>query len=337
MEKRVPTTLLDKYLNGSCDPEEEAAVKEWYNSFVNDNDHVSSFNSMQKIDLKLRIKRAIDENIELMQKTSPEPVQAKSHTIKYLAYTITGIAAMLVLVFGLKLLNTSGNTAVNSPRELISITNNTKSIQEQVLSDGSHVWLYPGAQIEFSKKFTGNTREVRMTGESFFDVAKDASKPFVIHTEHMVTKVWGTSFRVRDSKASGFVDVTVVTGKVSVTRVNAANGPQKEVMLHPNEQVTWVKKHNVLKTNKEANSKDLTIWYKINLSFDNSPVKDVIPVLNKQFNVNIISTDEELNNYLLDADFNGLNFVSVMEILKKTLNISYEMNNTTIILKNNNQ
>jgi transmembrane sensor len=336
MKKQLPASLLNKYLSGKCNEQEEAAVKAWYNSFVNDDDHISSVNDTQKHDLKAKIKNAIDADIARQESPEPETISIK-HNLKYLVYATTGIAAMLLIVLGIKMFNGDKTkvTADTTP-ELLSITNHTKTIYEQVLSDGSHVWLYPGAQITFARNFTGNTREITMNGESFFDVAKNPAKPFIIHSQHMVTKVWGTSFRVRDAKDGAFADVTVVTGKVSVTQVKAANVPQKEVMLHPNEQVTWVKQRDVLKTTKEVSGTDLTIWNKVNLSFNNSPVKDVIPVLNKQFNVNIVSTDAQLNNYLLDADFNGLNFASVMEILKKSLNISYEINDTTIILKNNN-
>ncbi|RYD69136.1 MAG: FecR family protein, partial [Sphingobacteriales bacterium] len=317
--------------------QEEIEVREWYNSFINDDDHVSSFSSLQKADLKMRIKKAIDENIVLQQQANPGAKNSGKNNLRYLLLAVSGVAAMVMLVIGLKVFNSS---SINRPSatigELISITNKTKSIQEQVLSDGSHVWLYPGAKIQFAKDFTGNTREVSMTGESFFDVAKNPEKPFIIYSSHMVTKVWGTSFRVRDSEITGFADVTVVTGKVSVKTIKNADEDLKEVMLHPNEQVTYVKQKDVLKTSKQVNDTDLNIWKKINLSFDNRPIKEVIPVLNRHYNVNIISTDDKLNGYLLNADFNGLNFVSVMEILRKTLNISYEINNTSIILKNNN-
>ncbi|RCH56115.1 hypothetical protein DJ568_05050 [Mucilaginibacter hurinus] len=338
MDKGIPTALLDKYLKGTCSAEEELIVREWYNSFVNDDDQVSSYTNAEKVKLQFKIKQAIESNIELLQKTNPEGVTTSKFSIKRLSYAVTGIAAMLVIAVGLVLLNAQYKpaTGVSAPLEMVNIVNNTKIIQEQILSDGSHVWLYPGAKISFPKLFTGNTREVTMSGASFFDVAKNAAKPFIIYSEHMVTKVWGTSFRVRDSKASGFADVTVVTGKVSVKSIKSSEDKIEEVMLHPNEQVTYIKQKEILNSKKRVRESDLDIWKKINLSFDNAPIKTVIPVLNRHYNVNIVSTDEKLDNYLLNADFNGLNFVSVMEILRKTLNVSYEINNTNIILKNNN-
>jgi len=332
MKKQLPAGLLNRYLNGLCNAQEEAIVKEWFASFANDEDNISSLNEIQRSQLKARMRDAITQNIATTQVA--QPVSTSRFNLRYIAYSLTGIAALLFIVFGIKTFYNPGKQT-DATAAMLTITNNTKTISEQVLSDGSHVWLYPGSSIRFKQKFSGAIREISMTGESFFDITKDASHPFIIHSKHLVTKVWGTSFRVRDNINLAYADVTVVTGKVSVKPIENKS-PVKEVMLHPNDQVTWLKNQAALKVAHGVEARDLAIWKKINLTFDNKLIRDVLPVLNKQFNVNITTADEKINNYLLDADLNGLNLPSIMGILNKTLNISYEIDENAIVLKNNN-
>ncbi|SDD74117.1 FecR family protein [Mucilaginibacter pineti] len=342
MNEPITAYLLNKYLQGDCTPEEEAVVKEWYNSFEADTDHISAISEPQKQAIKDRLRNNIQARIASLNE---EPVfetqpQVQKSNVRTLIYTLSGVAAAVIIFFGIYFNKQTAAPDTADNVELVNVTNTTKSIYEQVLSDGSHVWLSPGAQLKFSKKFTGNTREVTMTGESFFEITKNPAKPFIIYSNNMVTKVWGTSFRVRDSKNLSFADVSVVTGKVSVKLVKSNsfghnNKALNEVMIYPNQQVTYSKKNNELKEKFNIDIKELHIWKKVNISFDNATIESVMPVLNKRFEVNIHTADTKLNAYLLNADFNDLNLPQIMELLKKTLNVSYEVDGTDILLVRN--
>src|SRR6185312_1184828 len=67
----------------------------------------------------------------------------------------------------------------------VVVTNMTNAIQKIVLSDGSKVWLSPNSKLTYSKLFGNHTRQVSMTGEAFFEVTKDAKKPFSIYSENV--------------------------------------------------------------------------------------------------------------------------------------------------------
>jgi ferric-dicitrate binding protein FerR (iron transport regulator) len=84
------------------------------------------------------------------------------------------------------------------------------------LPDGSIVKLNAGSSISYPAEFSGNKREVRFSGEGFFEVAKDSSKPFIIESDGIFTKVLGTSFNLRSYSNEGKINVAVVTGKVEV-------------------------------------------------------------------------------------------------------------------------
>jgi len=334
MKKQIPAYLLKKYLKGQCTTDEELLVEDWYNSFEQNDDHVSAIHDIDKQELKHRIRSRIDDRIGLSG-----PGTTRRTNIYKLAYTLSGIAAIALIVL-LILPKHRKNTL--SGQELVTVTNISRNIREQVLSDGSHVWLMPGARITYNRQFTGNTRAVGLTGESFFEVTKNPAKPFIITSGNLITKVWGTSFRIRDSGSLSYADVTVVTGKVSVRLAHPeAIGQQHksdEVMIYPNQQVTYLKKQQSFTPKPKADMQSLAIWKKPTMAFDNKPLKEVIPVLDKTFGLTIVAANDKISNYLLSADFTGMNFPQIMEIMHKALYVNYEIKGLQVILKEaNNQ
>lgn len=339
MRKKISGELLDRYLKGECTPEEEAFVKSWYDSFHQDDDYISSADNIEKQLLRDRMFMQISTNL-----SSDEDFSGRRKVIRlsYFGYA-AAVAAVFLIAYLIIPFHTQKQQTAATTEQLVTITNNSKTIREQTLNDGSHVWLNPGAQLTFAKSFGQVNRRLSMSGEAFFEVTKNPQKPFIIRSSHIVTEVWGTSFRVRDTKQSASADVAVVTGKVSVslpgkTPANISKhipaNTTSSVMLYPDQQATYSGKDNELHTGN-GKQPDLLVWEKANLSFDNAKVKDVIPLLDRTFGLNIRTNNKTIDNYYITVDFNGLNFPQVMEVLRNTLNINYEINGKDIVLMKN--
>jgi len=99
---------------------------------------------------------------------------------------------------------------------LVEQTNNSNKPQIITLSDGSSVLLQPNSKLSYPKIFTGNERKVYLSGEGFFEISKNPKKPFFVYANEIVTKVVGTSFRVKAYSDQPDVEVLVRTGKVRV-------------------------------------------------------------------------------------------------------------------------
>ncbi len=97
------------------------------------------------------------------------------------------------------------------------------------LADGTKVWLNAESRLEFPDRFNGNTREVRLQGEAYFEVKKDVKRPFIVHTDYLSTRVLGTSFDVRAYSRKD-ASVTLVSGRVQVKTGDLAQ------ILSPGEQ-----------------------------------------------------------------------------------------------------
>lgn len=339
MPKKISGDLLDRYLKGECSPEEKAFVKSWYDSFHQDDDHISGADDIEKQLLRDRMFMQISATLSSDEDFSG---RRKVVRLRYFSYA-AAVAAVFLIAWLIIPFHTQKKPTAPNTEQVVTITNNTKTIREQTLNDGSHVWLSPGAQLTFNKSFGSVNRRLVMSGEAFFEVTKNPQKPFIISSSHIVTEVWGTSFRVRDAGKSAFADVAVVTGKVSVslpgkTPVNISRqipaNTASSVMLYPDQQATYSGKDNQLHTGR-GRQPDLLVWKKVSLSFDNTTVKDMVPLLDKTFGVNIRTNNKIIDNYYITADFNGLNFPQIMEVLHNTLNIGYEINGQDIMLFKN--
>ena len=103
--------------------------------------------------------------------------------------------------------------------------------------------------MTYDKNFGKNIREVNLTGEAFFDVTKDSSHPFIIHTNVIDIKVLGTEFNVRSYPNDANTETSLIRGKVEVTVKNRAN---EKIYLEPNEKL-------VVANDNSAPNKALTI------------------------------------------------------------------------------
>ena len=101
------------------------------------------------------------------------------------------------------------------------------------LSDGTRVWMNADSRLEYPERFTGTRRTVRLSGEAYFEVAKDARRPFIVESSYLTTTVLGTTFNMRAYSASD-ASVALVEGRLSVA---PAMGGQP-VTVSPGQQVT---------------------------------------------------------------------------------------------------
>jgi ferric-dicitrate binding protein FerR (iron transport regulator) len=320
--------LIKKYLKGNCNPEEIAAIHEWYDSFETEQDPADFITSQQQKELKFRLLTNIRRNVASLELKSTQTNKRK--TVSRTLYLLSGVAAMLILTIGIFFYVQKKSSF--SDLGDVHVVNMTKTIQKLVLSDGSIVWLNPKSKVIYPHNFTSTLRKVQMQGEAFFDVTPDPKRPFIIYSGNVITRVWGTSFRIRAYENIPF-EVSVLTGKVSV---QLQTRKDSELILLPQQTATYLTASDLLKKGIEKKTSAMSIWHKETMTFDNEPIREVIKVLNAQFKVNISTADEKLLDYVLKADFNDQSLPSILEMLRKSLNVENEISDDGIILYTNN-
>ncbi len=149
------------------------------------------------------------------------------------------------------------------------------------LPDGSKVWLNASSTLRFPALFSGNTREVELTGEAFFDVAKNTNKPFKVITKDQIVEVLGTQFNINSYWDEGPIKTTLIEGSVKIIYkdqvVLLAPGQQfrpqnqnvKIVGADTEEVVAWKNGYFLFK-NEDIQSimRKLSRWYDVEVNYD---------------------------------------------------------------------
>ena len=139
--------------------------------------------------------------------------------IKYSTYfrMVAAVFILGMLVFGVFCLTESPSKksyVTNSHR--INHQNNTSKAQTITLPDRSTITIEPFSSLKYPQKFKQDQRTVFLSGEAFFDVAKDSLRPFIVYANQTITKVLGTSFFISAFEGQKTVEVNVISGKVAV-------------------------------------------------------------------------------------------------------------------------
>lgn len=206
------------------------------------------------------------------------------------------------------------------------ITNDRQVVKGIVLPDGSVVTLNQNSKLTYPKTFNGGTREVDITGEAFFEVVPDASRPFIIHAGNAKIKVLGTSFNVCAYPGDATVDVVVETGKVEVTCNTPGVSANCNAILIPGEKGTLSMKEFTV--SKSVNSdRNVSAWRTRQFIFDQTPLPEVVAALEKVYFVEIQLVDPALNNLVLTANFNDQPIDFILDVIRLTFNLELKSMN----------
>lgn len=351
MKEEISPGLIRRYLDGACTPAEAARVREWYDSFENDEDPLVSLSTGDLETLRKLMYDEVMQRVRSHETPSPRRIFTRGRLLRF----VGGAAAAAVAVFfGLRLFfedpKTPERDGLSVTPEVIAeaapcadpgrtlVENRLKTILRQTLPDGSVVWLKPDTWISFPAAFEPEKRELKMKGEAFFEVSPDASRPFVVFSGDLMTRVVGTSFNIKAYGDGSPSEVSVFTGKVSVSLPDGIDGQGKgELYLIKDEKAVFRQgeKRLMKQLYSPEVQPELNIWRKNTVSFDNAPVKEVVRVLNAEFDIalKVAESDQELNNYMLKADFTNQNLPDILQMLERSLSLTYEINGKEIILK----
>lgn len=176
-----------------------------------------------------------------------------------------------------------------------------------VLADGSKVWLNAASSIRFPAAFIGKERDVEITGEVYFEVAHNASKPFIVKANGVDIKVLGTSFNVNAYEDESTIKTTLLEGSVEVS-MGRGNS-----FLKPGDQAVVSDKSDKILVNKNANIEEVVAWKNGLFYFDEDNVETVMKKIARWYDV-----DVEIKGTSSDKKFNGKLFrdVELSQIVK---------------------
>ena len=196
------------------------------------------------------------------------------------------------------------------------------------LCDSTKVWLNSETEIKYPSVFTGNERQIFLSGEAYFEVYKNAKKPFIVHTQNMDIRVLGTSFNVMAYRNEHLLRTTLVKGLVEVS---AKNGSGEKIELLPGYQALI---ENGKIDVRKVNTKLFTSWKDSRFAFDNEPIESVLTKLSRWYDVEFFFMNEETKNKHFTGSIPKYeNISNILNMLELTTNIKFKMKNKTIIIE----
>ncbi|MFD2572682.1 FecR family protein [Spirosoma soli] len=228
-----------------------------------------------------------------------------------------------------------------SEQALREVNNQTNQPQLVRLADGSTVRVDPGSRLSFPPTFRqAAQREVYLSGQAFFDIAKNPQQPFLVHTNELVTKVLGTSFTIRADEKASQITVEVKTGKVWVFRQSdpegapqAPFGAKDGVVLKPNQQATFDRTNGQLAPSLVTQPKLLVEPSAIpSFEYDETPAPLIFNALEKAYGVDIVYDKALLADCRLTASLTDESLFDKIRLVCQSLDAQYEIIGTQIVI-----
>lgn len=221
-----------------------------------------------------------------------------------------------------------------SGRSWLEVVNNSKPTQFVQLPDGSSVLLQKNSRISFPRQFERHKREIYLTGEAFFEVAKNPQQPFFVYANELVTKVLGTSFGIKAYAGASNFTVAVKSGKVSVFTQADRQAAQLRasrtltgLVLLPNEQVTLERKSTRLTRTAVEKPALLNIPIeKQAFMYQETPVATVFADLEKAYGVAIVFDPDVMAHCSITATLGDDPLAQKIKWICTVLEASYELN-----------
>lgn len=222
--------------------------------------------------------------------------------------------------------------------DFVKQINNSGSAKTIILSDGTSIILQPQSVLEYPETFEAGKREVFLTGQAFFEVVRDAERPFLVQAGDIVTRVLGTSFTVRNVEDEKNVVVKVETGKVSVFMASEIGKPTPQnkniqgVVLTPNQQVVYERGEMKMTKSLVENPTVLIPLAKHEFEFVDAPIKDVFAAIEEAYGVEIVFDEEALSSCYLNASLTDVPLYEKLKLICMGINTTYEIIDSHIII-----
>ncbi|MDN3657723.1 FecR family protein [Ferruginibacter paludis] len=339
-DQQIPANLLDEYWNVSAEHDSD---------FLEATYHLH-LNRMKAGGYDL----ATNNTEEALDNNHPSPGKKKYKKLLTACIFATATITLFFVFFNnnKKVFAFEGKESVKSPQSEVSTKNGSRTKIQ--LPDGTQVWLNGSSKLMYDNEhFNGAVREVSLTGEGYFDVVKNAGRPFIIHTSKMDVRVLGTIFNVRCYPGEKKTETSLIRGSIEVTLKNRKDKimlrPSEKLIISDEELAGPAKSATPDKTADKVIAKDIivlrhltvlpqdstiveTAWVENRLVFSSETFEEVALKMEKWYGVEIAFADEKLKSEPLTATFKKETLSEALHALQLATRFNFKINNDRITI-----
>lgn len=312
MDQEIEQIIL-RNLSGEASCEDIITFSDWLASSARNKENF------------LKIKKYWDAEVAGAKLQNPEATYKKllerirkgerKDTVRKLWIKYAGAAAV-ALIIGISGYWIGGQKNITPEQYYSYITGN--SISSFELPDGTEISLNKNSKLSYSSSYGEKVREVSLEGEGHFSVTKDKAKAFIVDLNGSKISVLGTVFNVKNYKKENVTTATLVEGSIRFET------PEQQILLKPDQQLVFNKSEN--KIDIENVSADLvTAWKSHLIKYKSIPFKEFLNMLKKQYDVEIILSNEVLGNQKVTGSFDeSLTVDQILDLMKKNLSFKWK-------------
>ena len=198
-----------------------------------------------------------------------------------------------------------------------------------VLADGSKVWLNAASSLRFPTSFAAKEREVELTGEGYFEVAHDATKPFKVSVNGIEVRVFGTHFNINAYNDEATIKTTLLEGSVKVGKGSASK------VIRPGEQAQIENDGNALNPKIMVQAVDVdaaVAWKNGRFIFHGNDIQSVMRQLARWYDIDVNYqgnvTDEEFVGVINRSRYENIS--EILDMLEKTRTVSFAISGRNV-------
>lgn len=315
--------VISKYLNHAATEEELVLLEKWMDESEENREMVLKL----KNDFVLStLMDKFDGVVGVIEEKTPDEKRRKHISFRpFLKYAAIVVGVGLFTFSALKYLEHTKMPVY----QFLTVEEGERA--KIILADGSEIWLNSNTKISYPDNFNRSNREIILSGEAYFKVAKNKKLPFVINTQNIEVKVLGTEFNVRSYEDDNSIEVQVIKGKVQVR-------PEESVtdlyLLTDREMLTFNK--TTASFIEQTFDSDIENWREGKYMFKNRTLKEIIRQLERIYAVEFIVKDKVLLDEIYYGEINMKDSIlKIMEIISFNDRFSYQINNKQITIYNN--
>ena len=329
-KQHMDEELLIRFILGESSEKEAVKVRAWID-FSDENRKV--FQDLQKIwssSAEMRSTTPADVNVDAAWenlKTRIDQYKEIEHKFqgkqRSLSFYLTRVAAVLVV----GLLIYSIYNYQSQQHYQVQLVSADSTSTDNPLPDGSIISLNENTSIAYQKDFSSRERRVTMTGEAFFKVKPDTTRPFIIEAQNAIITVLGTSFNVKALADEAAVEVLVEEGLVELANSNKSQSTH----LHIGEKGIFLKESNAVMKETDIDIESL-YWLNKTLLFRDTDLSVVFETLERLYKVNIEVQNDQILHCQLTAKFSNETIDNIIDHISTIFELTIKTEANKIVI-----
>lgn len=326
MDFKEYSSLIEKFFQGASSPEENRRLREMPEKEMEALFDEYSKDKWEHNDCKIpdetrfRLKSELLSKLHTTEERQQRNTRRAGHAFRYIAIAASICAAAVL-----------GYTAatLTSPVQTFEVTADKGQKSSVTLPDGTAVTLNSASRITYTSGYNRRDRIVELSGEAYFDVARNEKKPFTVRAGGMDVTALGTEFNVKAYEEDREITATLVKGSI---RADVAGSSE---ILSPNQYIILDKTTGKTETSTAGNPDYLVPWKNNELLFSGETLKEIARDLERMYNMEIIFMDDKAGEFSYTGLVRNSSLLNVLDLISGTSPVEYVISGNVIAFSEN--